>query len=52
MNQVNYNVYHVLPSPTKIKNTDTKFTYILPEHEYLLMDTAKQYYARLKADKI
>jgi hypothetical protein len=26
--------------------------FILPEHEYLLMDIAKQYYARLKVDKI
>jgi hypothetical protein len=49
---VNYNVSHVLPLPIKIKNTDTRFTFILPEREYLLMDVAKQYYARLKVDEI
>jgi Protein of unknown function (DUF3609). len=45
-NHVNY-VYHLLPLPMKIKNTDTQFTFFLPESEYLLMDIAKQYYARL-----
>jgi len=49
---VNYNMYHVLPLPIKIKNTDTRFTFILPEREYLLMDVAKQYHARLKVDEI
>jgi hypothetical protein len=49
---VNYNVYHVLPLPIRIKNAETRFTFILPEREYLLMDVAKQYYARLKADEI
>jgi hypothetical protein len=49
---VNYDVYHVLPLPIKIKNTDTRFTFSLPEREYLLMDVAKQYYARLNVDEI
>jgi len=51
-NRVNYNVYHLLSLPIKIKNTDTKFTFILPEREYLLIDVAKQCYARLKVDEI
>lgn len=51
-NRVNYNVYHVLPLPIKIKGTNTRFTFILPEREYLLMNVAKQYYARLKVDEI
>ena len=49
-NRVIY-VYHILPLPIKIKNTDKKFTFIIHEHEYLLMDIAKQYYARLKVDE-
>jgi hypothetical protein len=49
---VNYNVYQVLPLPIKIKNTDNRFTFILPQREYLLMDIAKQYYVRLKVDEI
>jgi hypothetical protein len=30
-NHVNYNLYHVLPLPIKIKDTDIRFTFILPE---------------------
>jgi len=52
MNHVRYNVYHVLPLPIRIKDTDTRFTVILPEHEYLLMDTAKWYYAKLRVNEI
>jgi hypothetical protein len=51
-NHMNCNVYPVLPLLIMIKNTDIKFTFILPEREYLLMDVAKQYYARLKIDRI
>ena len=32
---------HVLPLTIKIKDTDTRFTFIHPEREYLLMDVAK-----------
>jgi hypothetical protein len=51
-NHVKYNVYHVLPLLIRIKDTDNQFTFILPEREYLLMDTAKQYYAKLREGKI
>jgi hypothetical protein len=50
-NHVKYSVYHVLPLPIKIRNAEFKFTFILPEREYLLMDVAKQYYARLTASE-
>jgi hypothetical protein len=39
-----YNLYHVFPLPIKIKGTDSKFIFIKPKHEYLLMDTAKRYF--------
>jgi hypothetical protein len=51
-NHVTYNVYHVLPLPIKVRDTDSRFTFIIPDREYLLMDVAKQYYARLRADEI
>ena len=51
-NHINYNLYHVLPLPIKIKVTNTSFTFILPEREYLLTDVAKRYYARLKVNEI
>jgi hypothetical protein len=47
-----YNVYHDPPLPIKIKDTNIRFTFIFPEHEYLLMNVAKQYYARLRVDEI
>jgi hypothetical protein len=46
-----YSVYHVLPLPIKIKDTEFKFTFILPEREYLLMDIAQQYCPRLRVDE-
>ena len=51
-NHVNYNLYHVLPLPIRLKDSPTKFTFIIPEHEYLLMDVAKQFYTRLKINEI
>jgi len=51
-NNVIYNLYHGLPLPIKVKGTDSKFIFIQPEHDYLLMDTAKRYFTRLGADGI
>jgi hypothetical protein len=51
-NSINYNLYHVLPLPIQVKNTETKFIFLLPEREYVLMDTAKQYFARLRANEL
>jgi hypothetical protein len=50
-NNVLYNLYHV-PFTIKIKGTYSKFTFIQPEHEYLLMDAAKWYFTRLGVDEI
>jgi hypothetical protein len=49
---INYNLYHVLPLPIQVKNTESKFIFLLPEREYLLMDSAKQYFATLRADEL
>jgi hypothetical protein len=35
-----------------VKNTESKFIFLLAEREYLLMDVAKQYVTRLHADKL
>jgi hypothetical protein len=51
-NNVFYNLYHVLPLPIQIKGTDSKFIFIQPDHDYLLMDTAKRYFTRLGVDEI
>ena len=48
----NYNLYHVLPLPIHVRNTESKFIFLLPEREYHLMDTAKQYFARLRTDEL
>jgi len=46
-NSINYNLYHVLPLPIQVRNTESKFIFLFPEREYLLMETAKQYFAKL-----
>jgi hypothetical protein len=51
-NSINYNLYHVLPLPIQVKNTESKFIFLLPEREYLLMDVAKQYITRLRTDEL
>jgi hypothetical protein len=51
-NHVNYQVYHVLPLPIKIRNATNKFIFILPEREYLLMDAARHYFTKLKVNEI
>jgi hypothetical protein len=51
-NHVNYKVYHDLPLPIKIRNSTNKFFFISPECEYLLMDTTRQYFAKLRSDEI
>jgi len=50
-NHARFNVHHAFPLPIRIKDTVTRFTFILPECEYLLMDTAKRYYAKLRVNE-
>ena len=40
------------PLPVKIKGTYSKFSFTQPEHDYLLIDSAKWYFTRLEVDKI
>jgi hypothetical protein len=42
-----YNGYKILPFPVKVQGTTNKFTFIHPEKEYIVIDTTKQFYARL-----
>lgn len=51
-NDVIYDLYHILPLPIKIRGTDSKFIFIQPKHDYLLMDTAKRYFTGLGADEM
>ena len=51
-NSVSYNLYNVLPFPIRVKGTDSKFIFIQPEHDYLLMDTAKRFFTRLGVDEV
>jgi hypothetical protein len=45
-----YDVYRVLPFPIKINNT--KYTFIQPEKEYILIDGMKQYYVKFRHEDI
>jgi len=47
-----FNLYHVLPFPIKVRGTNSKFIFIQPEHDYLLMDTAKRYFTGLQLDEV
>ena len=44
-------MYHVLPYPTKIRNTELQLAFIPSEQSVLLIDIAKQYYVRLRVDE-
>ena len=47
-----FNLYHILPLSIKVRVTDSKFIFIQPDHDYLLMDTAKRYFTGLKVDDV
>jgi hypothetical protein len=42
VNSVVYNLYKMIPFPTKVKNSRDTFVFIGTEKNYLLMDTLKQ----------
>jgi hypothetical protein len=42
-----YNLYKLIPFPTKVRNSEDTFVFISSEENYLLMDTLKQTYAKL-----
>ena len=48
-NSINFNLYHVLALPIQLENTEFKFIFLLPEHEYPIMHIAKQYFVTLRA---
>jgi hypothetical protein len=52
INNMDFNLYHVLPLPIRIKGTDNKYIFIQPKIEYLLMDTAKRYFSGLEVNEI
>ena len=47
-----FKLYHVLPLPIRIKETKSKFIFIQPENEYLLVDSAKRYFTVMKVDEV
>lgn len=50
--QLKFNIYKLIPLPTKMKTSTNKFVFINPEKEYLLMEQSKQYYAKVNKDGI
>jgi hypothetical protein len=51
-NNVSYNLYYVLPFPIKVKETDSKFVFIQPEHEFLIVEIVKRFLTRLRAQDV
>jgi hypothetical protein len=49
---MDFELYHVLPLPIKIKGTDAKYIFIQPGIEYLLLDTAKRYFSWLEVSEL
>lgn len=49
---VKFNVYNVHPLPIATKDSVTTYTFILPDKEYLLIDTVKQYYVKIDKSEL
>ena len=48
---MDFELYHVLPLPIKIKGTDAKYIFIQPGIEYML-DTAERYFSWLEVSEL
>lgn len=48
---VKYDVYHLIPLPVSVKGNSSKFIFINPEKDYLLMDKFKRYYVKLSEEQ-
>jgi hypothetical protein len=42
-----YNLYKLIPFPTKVNNSENAFVYIESEKEFLMIETLKQVYVKL-----
>jgi hypothetical protein len=42
-----YNLYKLIPFPTKVNNSENTFVYIESERDFLMIDTMKQMYVKL-----
>jgi hypothetical protein len=42
-----YNLYKLIPFPTKVNNSENTFIYIGSERDFLMIDTLKQVYVKL-----
>jgi hypothetical protein len=47
-----YDVYRFLPFPIMINDTKSKYTFIQPEKEHILIDSTKQYYVKFRQEDI
>ena len=50
--QLSYNMYHIHIFPSKINGTASKFIFVQPEKEIILVDKTKQYYTRLSLSEL
>jgi hypothetical protein len=42
-----YNLYKLIPFPTKVNNSENAFVFIESEKDFLMLDTLKQVYVKL-----
>jgi hypothetical protein len=47
-----YDVYRVLPFPIEDNDTESKYTCIQPEREYILIDSTKRYYVKFRYEDV